>query len=518
MKYLFALCSLLIFLWQNNLLSENIRIGSALLNNPNETAIAINPSNPLHVVAGSNLHYFYYSYDGGKTWQENTMTSNFGVWGDPCVIFDNYGDLYFSHLSNPPLGSWIDRIVVQKSSDMGQTWEIQNGIGLVSGKMQDKEWMVVDNSTSKYRDNLYMSWTQFDKYASKDSANRSSIRFSASRDRGVSWSDAIVVSDTTGNCLDDSYTAEGAMPAVGPNGEVYVVWSLNEKLYFDKSTDGGISFGQDKLIAYTPGGWNFSIPGLNRCNGLPVTISDLSSTDNRGNIYVIFGDKRNGDDDADIFLIRSTDGGSSWSDAIRINNDETRHHQFLPWAAVDQSTGYLYVVFYDRRSYYDRRTDVYLAKSIDGGLSWENRLISDEPFVPQPNVFIGDYNGIAANDGIILPIWTRMDGGQTSLRTVIIDENTSAVNNSDISLSVNCYPNPFTKYVAFNVLFNQTGRCKLEIISTTGNVIDVVCDRFISDEKLNLIWDAEDFPQGLYFYRLTSNDRIISGKIVKINQ
>src|ERR1051325_9415970 len=84
---------------------------------PNETSICVNPKNTQNIVAGANLNFTYYSNDGGLTWNKNTMSSPYGVWGDPCIIADTMGHFYFIHLSNPYNGNWIDRIVCQKSMD-----------------------------------------------------------------------------------------------------------------------------------------------------------------------------------------------------------------------------------------------------------------------------------------------------------------------------------------------------------------------------------------------------------------
>ena len=89
-------------------------------------------------------------------------------------------------------------------------------------------------------------------------------------------------------------------------------------------------------------------------------------------------------------------------------------------ATVDQETGYIYIVYYDRRDYDDNQTDVYLAYSTNGGSSFKNVKISEKPFVPQADRFFGDYNNISAHEGIIAPIWTRMDEGKTSVWTAII--------------------------------------------------------------------------------------------------
>ena len=51
-------------------------------------------------------------------------------------------------------------------------------------------------------------------------------------------------------------TTEGAVPAVGREGTIYVAWALDETIWFDRSEDGGNSW-LEKDIAATAiiGGW-----------------------------------------------------------------------------------------------------------------------------------------------------------------------------------------------------------------------------------------------------------------------
>ena len=141
-----------------------------------------------------------------------------------------------------------------------------------------------------------------------------------------------------------------------------------------------------------------------------------------GTIYVNWADQRNGDHNTDIWISKSTDKGSTWTEPKRINNDESKNHQFLSWLTVDQSNGYLYTVFYDRRNHNDSKTDVYLAVSKDGGENFENYKISESPFLPNPKIFFGDYTNISAHNGVIRPIWTRLHKGQITLHTALINQ------------------------------------------------------------------------------------------------
>ncbi|MCB0555113.1 MAG: exo-alpha-sialidase [Phaeodactylibacter sp.] len=402
----------------------NVLIGESGLGfGPCEPSIAINPNNTDQVVAGAVLDRAYYSQDGGKTWKEKQLRSPYGVYGDPVILADYAGNFFYAHLADPSgsgrfSSSWLDRIVIQKSTDGGMAWSDGAFTGNRPPADQDKHWL----AANPYNHHLYVTWTEFDKYGSRKAEDHSRILFSKSTDSGKSWSDAISINQLEGDCLDDDNTTEGAVPAVGPNGELYVSWAYAEKIYFDRSIDGGATWlNEDIIAADQPGGWAFDIPGISRCNGMPFTEADRSNGPHRGSVYINWSDQRNGEGDTDIWLAYSRDGGQSWSEPIRVNNDPAGRQQFLTAMAVDQSTGYIYIVFYDRRAYDDHRTDVYLAYSTDGGQTFNNQRISESPFTPTTEVFFGDYNDISAEDGHIRPIWTRLEQGELSVWTALVE-------------------------------------------------------------------------------------------------
>ncbi|MCB0851621.1 MAG: exo-alpha-sialidase, partial [Bacteroidetes bacterium] len=391
---------------------------------PCEPSIAINPKNPDNIVGAAILDKVYTTFDGGKSWSLQRLTSTYGVFGDPCVIADKKGKFYYLHLSDPSGSRWgsdalLDRIVCQMSKDGGKTWNNGGFMGNHHPKDQDKEWAVA----SPFKNRIYATWTQFDEYESKDTADKSNILFSYSKNKGKKWSEAVRINQFSGDCLDDDDTVEGAVPAVGPNGEVYVAWSWNEQLWFDRSTDGGKTWlDEDIKVANQPKGWALDIPGLSRSNGMPVLACDLSKGPNQGNLYINWADQKNGTHDTDIWIARSSDGGNTWSEPIRVNQDKPGRHQFLTWMAIDQTTGYLYIVYYDRRNHRGEATDLYLAWSKDGGKTFQEQKISEKPFTPNPMGFFGDYNNISAHAGRICPIWTRMENGRNSVWTAVISQ------------------------------------------------------------------------------------------------
>lgn len=427
----FNLSFIILFLFISNTLFsqfQNYRVSSITSFDPEEVTIAINTKNPNQLAAGANIRYFYSSSNGGTTWTQSNLTSSLGVWGDPCLIYDGLGNLFYAHLSNPPSpGYWIDRIVVQRSTDNGTTWNTGSGIGFNSPKNQDKEWLAVDLQDTPYRNFLYTTWTEFDDYGSSSPLDSSRILFSRSTDNGITWSTPARVSDKGGNGVDGDLTVEGAVPTVGTNGEIYTAWSGPLGIMFDKSTDGGLTWGNDIFVSSQPGGWDFDVSGIYRCNGLPITACDTSQTFTRGNIYVLWGDLRNGTDNSDVFISKSTSGGQSWSAALRVNNDNTTRHQFFPWLTIDQTTGHLFVVFYDRRNTTGTATDVYVAKSVDGGETFENFKVSETAFTPSPSIFFGDYTNIASFDRKVYPIWMRLDGIDLSVWNAIVHDSSAIV-------------------------------------------------------------------------------------------
>lgn len=391
---------------------------------PCEPSIAVNPNNPSEIVAGSVLNNFYYTKNGGKNWKKGGLTSPLGVYGDPCIIADYDDHFYFFHLSDPDGKGWqsealLDRIVCQRSDDGGKKWNDGASIGFHNLRHdQDKEWACVNPVTHE----IYVTWTEFDHYESTNPEDSTYILFSKSGDNGESWTEPLRINQQAGDCLDDDFTVEGAVPSVGPDGQIYVSWAFDDKIYFDRSTDNGATWlEKDKVVAEQPGGWAISIPGMGRSNGMPVTTCDLSDSPYQGTIYVNWADQRHGEADTDIWISKSSDQGETWSAPIRVNDDDPGTQQFLTWMAIDQTNGYLYVLFYDRRHHDDTNTDVYLAYSTDGGETFTNYRLTDTPFEMLEGPFFGDYNNIVAHDGKIYPIWTQMDNLTTSVWTSIIE-------------------------------------------------------------------------------------------------
>lgn len=502
---------------------QNVLVSN--LNYPNEPCIAIDPNNTDRMVAAANLNNFYYSSDAGLTWTGGRATSTYGVWGDPVVVADDQGSFYYFHLSNPPNGNWIDRIVCQKSTDGGKSWSRGTFMGLVpiagGAKAQDKEWAVVDRNN-----HIYVTWTQFDRYGSAAPQDSSNIRFAKSTDGGETWSEPVRINQVAGDAIDSDNTVEGAVPAIGPQGEIYVAWAGPAGIVFDKSTDGGETWlADDIFIDAMPGGWNFSVPGIYRCNGFPVTVCDLSDSPQRGTIYVNWSDQRNGEHDTDVWLAKSHDGGLTWSAPIRVNDDGPGRHQFFTWMTIDQVNGTLYFVFYDRRNYSDNRTDVFMAMSRDGGATFTNFQVSESPFTPRPEIFFGDYTSIAAHNNIVRPLWTRLNNVELSLLTAIIDlDQITGIKDRRETLPqahapAQNYPNPFDEATYLSFKLHRPAILSLKIYDLLGREVATVIDR----KPYGIGQYVESFqprdlglPSGAYYFVLQNGSAVMRNRMIYV--
>lgn len=511
MKYFLLFSLLVLFGSQEFAQYQNVMINNPSSTDPEEVSITINPSNPNYLAAGANIDYSYYSTNGGYNWTQQTINSSLGVWGDPCLVYDGSGNLYYIHLSLTPI--WIGQIVCQRSTDHGVTFNDGAGIGVNDPKQQDKAWLSADMTNSPYHGNLYVTWTEFDSYGSSSSSDSSRIRFSRSTDHGITWSNTVTISDVSGDCIDSDNTDEGAVPCVGPSGQVYLSWAGPLGLMFDRSTDGGDTFGSDIFVSDIPGGWDYAISGIYRANGLPITACDTGSTSPyKGNIYINWSDQRNGNTNTDVFFVKSTDGGNTWTSPLKVNDDNTTREQFFTWMTIDQTTGFIYCCFYDRRNTTGAATDVYVARSTDGGDSFENFKVSESSFTPTSSVFFGDYTNIATYNRMVYPIWMRLDmispgDYNLSIWTALINDSTAG---TPVELT-DFYSNVF--YGKVNLSWKTATEINnrgFEIQRSTDNInwitIGFVTGKGTTTEPNEYSFTDNPGLSGTYFYRLKQYD------------
>jgi hypothetical protein len=387
-----------------------------------EVSVAINPTDPDHMIAASIArmkqhpditNFAYVTTDAGRSWKTVPRENPHKVQqGDDAVTFlpDGlavHGFISFTGIRQPRPKRAHSGIVTSTSRD-GITWNAQVPVVELFNSVEpheDKAWLKADWSTdSPHRGNLYVAWTKFDVYGSSNPEHKSRIYFSRSLDSGKSFAVPHRISDQPGDAQDKSDTVMGACPAVGPQGDLYVVWAGPKSVFFAKSTDAGVRFGKNTVISDCAG-WDFPIKGLGRASGLPSIGVDITKGKDRGSIYVAWADTCHGD--ADVFLIVSRDGGEAWSKPARVNCDPQGNgkEQWFPWLAVDPVDGSVNIAYYDRAAQPGTLTDITLARSTDGGRSFTHYKLNPDAYDLSKLGFFGDYLGIDTYGGRVAVLW-----------------------------------------------------------------------------------------------------------------
>jgi hypothetical protein len=198
--------------------------------------------------------------------------------------------------------------------------------------------------------------------------------------------------------------AIGADPYVTASGTLHVAWQDDAHGTIDDA-------------ASTDGGQTFSAPHvIAPVNGFQFNVAAQAS---RGALVypscgayqtTLYCSYMNGSDAAtNVYVAKSTDGGATWtSTAVPAGGD-----QFNQWLAVDPSNGSVNVAYYDTGTHGATSTLYTLARSTDGGATYTAAPIANAPTDESccsPSVDLGnqygDYEGIAAYGGIVRPVWT----------------------------------------------------------------------------------------------------------------
>lgn len=391
-----------------------------------ETSIAIDPSSPGNVIAGANEIQrlpmrAMYSTDDGTTFigvdlpLPAARTNNgFDFGSDPGIAFDSTGNAYYSYIVVFfGAGGGINgtEMAVARSSDHGATWNAtyfapETG----SAQFNDKPMITVDTGTA-HPNRIYVAWDHATGNSSS-AKNGNNVLLSYSDDLGGSFSTPVSVS---GN-VSGKTGGIGADPYVAPDGTLHVAWQdyAHGTIVDATSRDGGQTFAPPRLIAPV-GAFAFAIAAQSSRGALVYPACGASSTA----LYCAYMD---GTDAATtVHVAKSADGGQTWASTAMAGHGD----QFNQWLAVDPTDGSVNVAYYDTRGHGLRPTLFTLARSTDGGITYTAIAIAtattDEsccaPSVNLGNQY-GDYEGVAALNGVVRPVWVdrRQDVIDLALR------------------------------------------------------------------------------------------------------
>jgi hypothetical protein len=481
-----------------SLVFTNINISNNSPAPQNEPSIRISRTNPNIVVAAwrdFRLDYvtpirrigYSYSTNGGLTWSASQLlpdpNPNHVSQSDPVLTSDAQGNFYLSSTSRKPVSGYNRDQLVYKSTNNGQTFvEYSIGIPGAGGGGEDKEWMFCDPVPSNPTYNNIMM-------TSTNTVN-GIIRFAKSTNGGLNWSAPINMSDAS--------TGTGSNLCTGTGGQIYVVWA-GTQIYFDKSTNGGASFGTDVQLS-TP----------SSIQGFPFICCDYSNRPTRGNVYVIWDDAHNGT--ADVWVQRSTNGGISWLAAPVRVNDVTTNSQMWPVIQCD-TNGFLYAMYYDNRVN-TSSWNSYVAYSTDQGNTWVNQQLSDSSFAmttTNSDVRYGDYIGIDAFNGIVIPVWTDQRKGvpnqeiySARLSNIVPVANNNSEVPEEYVLYQN-YPNPFNPSTSIEYSIPRLSFVSIKVFDVVGKEVQILFEGKVQAGTYNVSFDASGLASGVYFYTLTAD-------------
>lgn len=406
-------------------------------NTQSETSVAVFGSNVVvgynsssNFAAGSGFMGYSYSTNGGTSFTEvsgglSPIGSVYPL-GDPALVVDDAGNFYFATIALD-LDTDDSYVLVYKSTDGGATFAFAFGVVTACCDFLDKELIAIDNNSgSPFKGTLYITFTDF---LDGDGTLIYSCAFTAATGSDLG---CVVL---TG---EDS---QGSIPAVGPNGELYVAWeqssntgsSTGQAIFLAKSTDGGATFSAPtKISDVTPildddvSDFLCDQPALVggiRVGDFPAIAVDTGPNSKlKGTVYVTWNDMRSGD--ADILGVRSTNGGASWEGPTFINNNSgDGTDQFFPWVSV-LPNGRVGVMWYDRRNDQSNNwwIDVFLGLSSNGGTTWSNTAVTKKAFPVIVNAdsltatcYMGDYNQITNNGKNFLMAWGDNSNGNPDI-------------------------------------------------------------------------------------------------------
>jgi hypothetical protein len=421
---------------------------SKLVGNQAETAIAINPTNPQNIAILTNVQFgdklfFSYSTDGGTTWNSRFVADGTDELGlaccDPSLSWDAYGNLFMIYLDSKA-HDVLSAISVDGGATFTSLGAAEAGKSSKKGaatKVRMKGGPGVDQPTvTTGPGGVFVTYKLF--------AKQQLVRVSAASVTGLgevgAWGAPEAVPGSKRGTFGDI--------TVGPGGQVMVTYQDQaggegpSTLWVNLDPDGLGPDGFGPAIAVTEtnvGGFDYIAPQASRSVDAEVAVAyDRSGDAYRGRVYMLYTNETPDEsDNTDIHVRHSDDDGSTWSAAVKVNDDATTNSQFNPHISIDQTTGFVAVSFHDAR------------KDLgNGGIGDTNGIPNDDAmyygavsrsggarFSANVRIAAGASNGDDSNNGVEYGDYTGMSFYGGAFYPAWADNSNSTGDNPDGTLT-----------------------------------------------------------------------------------
>ena len=370
-------------------LGQNI-VGDAA----NEPSIAVNPTNPANMIVGwrqfdtisSNFRQagWAYTFNAGQSWTFPGVLTPGTFRSDPVLDFDSQGTAYYQSLESN------FNMSVFKSFNGGVTW-----FAPVYSFGGDKNWMVIDRSGGIGDGNNYGAWREGFGCCGDSVLTRST-------DGAQNFETPVQVTDSP---------AIGTM-AVGPDGTLYVSgvdhtsgtnfnsWVVSKSTNAQNAASTPTFTGSEVDL-----GGGMEIFGGPNPQGLMGQAYVVVNQFN-GNVFLLASVDpfAPGTNPTDVHLVRSVDGGNTWSDPVRVNDDAPNSGAWHWLAALSVApNGRLDAFWADSRNgAASNMNEIFYSYSYDQGLTWAPNVAASPQFNssvgwPQQSK-IGDYYTLVSDE------------------------------------------------------------------------------------------------------------------------
>jgi len=481
----------------------------------NEPSIAFDPTNPDRMVIGWR-HFetisssfrqagMGYTTDGGITWTFPGVLTPGIFRSDPVLDSDADGNFYYNSLTVQG-DFWCE---VFESSDGGATWSDE-----VFAYGGDKQWFSVDKAGGVGSGNIYHYWST--------ASICDPYYFTRSTDGNVSWEDCISISGgpywgTT------AVNADGDLFICGTSGWNFIVVKSSTAKYPGQAVTWDFA-AQVELDGSLVGFGGFSCPNPNGLLGQTIIAIDSSGGPTHDNIYLLGSVERESNNDPlDVMFVRSTDGGLTWSDPVRVNDDLSNNAwQWFGTMSVAPD-GRIDVIWLDTRDDPGGlNSALYYSYSRNAGMTWSQNTRLSEQFDPHlgwpQQEKMGDYfDMVSSLDGAHLAWSNTLNGEQDVYYAYIspppvgIDENKGI---QQVSLESSSYPNPFQDNTSISYNVPEQEQVSLKIYSMTGSEIATLLDEKQGSGLHKVDFDASSLQSGIYYYRLQVGTIVETGKLM----